>query len=166
VTGLAVPDYVEPLVGWRVWQVVLTPRGERLGSVVYPSLWMPGVRLASSCLRARAPWRRSHDVPSRSCSCGIYATRDPGPAAEYFRRSPNKSGAIRVIGRVRLWGRVVEAAGGWRAAFAYPDALVLPHGSNDRFDPWEVVEQLSAYDVPVIAVRRSGDLEAALRSVA
>lgn len=29
-----------------------------------------------------------------------------------------------VIGRVKLWGRVVEAARGWRAEYAYPDSFV------------------------------------------
>ncbi len=32
----------------------------------------------------------------------------------------------RVLGRVLLWGRVVECQNGWRGARAYPERLVLP----------------------------------------
>ena len=34
--------------------------------------------------------------------------------------------APRVLGRVSLWGDVVECAWGWRASFAYPAQIYVP----------------------------------------
>jgi len=62
-----------------------------------------------------------------------------------------------IIGRVLLWGRVVECEHGWRAARAYPAQLYLPLGRRGRFtflarhgaDPEELALALSEYGVPV-----------------
>jgi hypothetical protein len=149
---IAAPDYVDPLVGWRVWTAARGGRRFRLLSVVYPSLWTPNAPLVSTCLRGRMLWRRGHEAPSWNCDCGIYAARDAGTAAEFLRRFPNKGGNLRVIGRVRLWGRVVESAGGWRASHAYPDELYVPTAGSRLADPGEVVHDLDDYEIPVSAL--------------
>jgi hypothetical protein len=49
--------------------------------------------------------------------CGLHATRDP----LLLRQARDPA----VIGRVALWGRIVEHDLGYRAAFAYPVRLTL-----------------------------------------
>jgi hypothetical protein len=157
----AVPDYAQPLIGWRVWTAARIGRRFRLLSVLYPSLWTPNAPLVSTCLHSRMPWRRGHDAPSQLCACGIYAARGPEIAAEFLRRFPNKGTDLRVIGRVRLWGRLVESAGGWRGSHAYPDELYVPTAGPRLADAGDVVRGLADYDVPVCAVS-PGELAATL----
>jgi hypothetical protein len=62
-----------------------------------------------------------------------------------------------VIGRVSLWGRVVECERGWRAACAYPARLYLPLGRHGRLsflsgpaaDAERLALALRIYGVPV-----------------
>jgi hypothetical protein len=60
---------------------------------------------------------RMHAAPNVDCSCGLHATRD----VDLLRRTKSPS----VLGRVALWGRVVEHQHGFRAQFAYPQRLRL-----------------------------------------
>jgi hypothetical protein len=79
-------------------------------------------------------WRdKSHGAPRPGHVCGIYAFRERGQAEELLHQfGPVGAGANRLpaaLGRVSLWGRVIENTGGWRAQFAYPYDLVL-HGGD------------------------------------
>jgi hypothetical protein len=154
-----VPDYIEPIVGWRIWLVVKEGEHCRLRSVVYDALWSPGNELVASCLHRALPlpWprRSKHGPPARGCRCGIYATREPEEAATYLegRTWADALSVHRVIGTVSLWGRVVECARGWRASRAYPKRIYVP---ATRAPYWLKVEQadevalaLTDYGVPI-----------------
>jgi hypothetical protein len=75
-----------------------------------------------------------------------------------------------VIGRVALWGSVVECAHGWRASLAYPAQLYVPllprgrHAAHAR----QFALDLTEYGVPVdlLEVRRPHELIATLASLA
>jgi hypothetical protein len=54
-----------------------------------------------------------------------------------------------VLGRVLLWGSVVEGARGWRGEYAYPKDLFVIEG---RGRTSELLEGLQAYGVPVQAM--------------
>jgi hypothetical protein len=156
------PDYIEPVEAWRVWRV-----GMREGRVVLESLfadtvWEPGVRLAARCVmghRSRwRPWRRvpnDHAVPDLRCTCGIYGVRSLAAARWYLETRSFISRGDRVIGRVALWGDVVESQLGWRASRAYPLELLVPAlgaaegGFRHRAHLEEIVVALEAYRVPV-----------------
>ena len=58
------------------------------------------------------------------------------------------SDAIKVVGRVALWGRIVCHEGGFRAEYAYPlDMSILP---SEGADCWAAARSLAeAYGVPV-----------------
>lgn len=157
------PDYVEPILGWRSWLVVADGQQMRLSSVIYPTLWPARRELVASCRhRPRLllrPWRRrpsEHSAPEARCRCGIYGTADPEKAAPYLagRVSPSEPPRSpllhRVIGRVLLWGAVVECEHGWRASHAYPERLYVP-SLHDECEPGcetsEVAGRLSAYGV-------------------
>jgi hypothetical protein len=84
--------------------------------VLYDDVWEPGRPLAARC-------EHGHFAPDARCACGIYAARDPAEARRYMvgRDEPNVVG--RVLGRVFLWGVVVEGKYGWRGELAYPAQL-------------------------------------------
>ncbi len=124
---MRIPDYISPIVGYRVWQWDETGlrslNGER---------WLPGHPLTASC-KADACGsiaglsKATHDpaeLPDFSCTCGVYAAK----SIEHLRQRGYKR--FGVHGEVYLWGRVVEHERGWRAQFAYPKTLFL---AADKF---------------------------------
>jgi hypothetical protein len=116
---VSAPDYADPLIGWRVWCVVATADGLRLGSVIHDERWPIGMELVAEC---RAEGR--HEAPDEACTCGIHAAREPATVWSYLRGRDEPGTVARVLGRVLLWGRVVEHEGGWRASHALPLDLV------------------------------------------
>jgi hypothetical protein len=123
------PDYPEALIGWRVWCVVETRDGLRLGSVIQDEIWPVGTELVARCRADRDPCNGlllggSHAAPARDCNCGIHAAREPAAVLSYLRGRDEPGTVGRVLGRVLLWGAVVEHEGGWRAERAYPLDLV------------------------------------------
>jgi hypothetical protein len=152
------PDFVEPLVAWRVWRVVSTSDGYRLGSVVKTALWAPGEPLLADCLReptlAGFFRRRAkpHAAPEADCACGIYAGR-LSAIGEYMAPSATEPTA-HVLGRVMLWGTVIECERGFRASCAYPEHLYVPIGgvvaSGHQYRT--LAAALEIYGVPVEAL--------------
>jgi hypothetical protein len=150
------PDFAEPIRAWRAWYIVLHERTLRLRSLFFPLLWEPGRRVEAECRRRclLRPWRRrSHEAPRRPCDCGIYATTTLSGAADYLRFMRPPPEAIQyAVGRVALWGVVIECERGWRASYAYPARLYVPTRSTarrPRLRPREVADGLAAYGVPV-----------------
>lgn len=149
------PDYAEPLEGWRVWRVVDAHGRLSIGSVVKPTLWPAGEPLVAECLSRRPfawwTWRRStHESPALACECGIYATT-LGQLGPYLGDPLPRDAVARVLGRVALWGDVVECERGLRGSRAYPLDLFVPVEDDDHpaFRPREVARRLGAYGVPV-----------------
>ncbi|MFB3739495.1 MAG: hypothetical protein ACE14W_11105 [Candidatus Velamenicoccus archaeovorus] len=106
------PELTEPVMAWRAWTLSTGRRGVRLEPIAgRRSAWPPGEPARASCPRHCRP------VPGLLCLCGLYATRDPLLLRQ--ARSPA------AIGRVALWGRIVEHDHGYRAAFGYPARLAL-----------------------------------------
>jgi hypothetical protein len=119
---MTVPDYISPVVGYRVWQWdaagLKSLNGER---------WVSGQPLSAVC-RADAIGsiaglsKATHnpvELPYFSCTCGVYAAK----SIEHLRQCGYKK--FGVHGEVYLWGTVIEHERGWRAQFAYPKALFL-----------------------------------------
>jgi hypothetical protein len=159
------PDFAEPVRAWRVWWVLLQERELRLRSLFFPLLWEPGKRVEAECLHRPLlrPWRRrSHGAPHEPCGCGIYATTTLCGAADYLSHiRPAPPEAIQyAVGRVSLWGVVIECEHGWRASCAYPAALYVPTRSaacRPRLKAREVAEGLAGYGVPVTVIEASDD---------
>jgi hypothetical protein len=151
------PDAFEAIVGWRAWAITDVAGRFRLRSVVAPTLWPTREALGAQCLRPGLRlFRRlrfGHDPPREACECGIYAA-DAATAATYGTPPADRVDR-RIIGRVALWGVVVECEHGWRASNAYPYELVVPahRFRDDRLVPLEALAfDLTAYGVPVTVV--------------
>ncbi|MEJ8277667.1 hypothetical protein [Pseudonocardia spirodelae] len=106
------PDVAGVVVGWRCWRVDDTAAAPLLRSPVHVrTAWPAGGALTARCEL------RGHPAPDPSCTCGVYAAREPG------RVGGAGFGPGTVLGCVALWGTVVEGEHGWRAGAAAP--LVL-----------------------------------------
>jgi hypothetical protein len=151
------PDFAESVQAWRGWYVLRRERKVLLRSLYFPLLWEPGRHAEAECLHrcVLRPWRRrEHGAPQERCDCGIYATTTPTAAADYLRfvqPAPVET-ILYAIGRVSLWGLVVECERGWRGSYAYPAALYLPMrllAGLSRVTKREVADGLARYGVPV-----------------
>ena len=148
------PDFCEPFVGWRVWLVADEGDELRLRSVVFSVPWPTREPMTASCLRRRVnvlPWRRQapHEAPLARCDCGIYGSTLDRIRGYLDGRFDGKR-VHRVLGRVSLWGTVVECAWGWRASLAYPERIYVPAWTaRSGLPPEEVALSLTDYGVPI-----------------
>ena len=118
-----IPDYISPVVGYRVWQWNATGLKSLNGEP-----WLPGQPLAAGCQAAARGTivvgakavHGDQELPHADCTCGIYAAK----SIEHLRQFGYEGRGIH--GEVYLWGTVVEHKLGWRAQFAYPKSLFLP----------------------------------------
>ncbi|MGZ8625886.1 MAG: hypothetical protein ACXWXK_04335 [Actinomycetota bacterium] len=105
----------EPIAGWRTWTIAGSRDGTEV--VLLPIAgtgkpWPPRLPVAAECAKGR-----HHPVPGLDCTCGIHATL----ATDRLRRTRDPA----VLGRVALWGRVLEHEHGFRAEQGYPQRLAL-----------------------------------------
>jgi hypothetical protein len=147
-----IPDYISPVVGYRVWQWDAVGLKSLNGE-----LWVPGQRLSAVC---RADTRGSitgltkathepSELPSQKCTCGAYAAK----TVEHIYKCGY--GRFGVQGEVYLWGRVVEHERGWRAEFAYPKTLILvPAAIPFSFSAIEArLKTLTAFGTDIFILR-------------
>jgi len=168
-----IPDRIEPVQGWRVWDVVLLDGTPRLCSLAFWSIWIPGRAAQATCRRAPlegvVAGLPPHEAPAEACRCGIYATAGLAETLAYSRDVRRRRDTIhRVVGRVSLWGTVIECEGGWRSSLGYPAALFVPGvrrrrrrvGLAGADSPVEdIAVGLAAYGVPVELLDASDDRE-------
>jgi len=108
-----IPDFISPVVAWRVWQWDTSGLKSLNGEA-----WLSQKPLQAGCRVHTA--RLSHDAPEFNCTCGIHASK----SLAYLRRTQFwQYGSVH--GEVSLWGSVVEHEQGFRAEFAYPKAFYL-----------------------------------------
>lgn len=127
-----------------------------LSSVYHQTVWPHRRALEADCCRTRIPilsFRRPvHDAPAERCRCGIHA----GFADCARDHLPNillRPSAHPVVGRVSLWGDVVECERGWRASRAYPEQLYVPRLTPDDTLCDDIARGLEVvYGVPVESV--------------
>ncbi len=116
---MSIPDYISPIVGYRVWTWNVLGLKSLCGD-----RWHPNQSLVARCRAAVIIGRAAaadgeHDAPQAKCTCGIYARKmlHHSSSAGYER--------FAIHGQVYLWGTVVEHELGYRAQFAYPKTFVL-----------------------------------------
>lgn len=157
----------EPIVGWRVWRTVRIDPPDP-GMLDDPQLSM-ALALRSAVVNELWPWKRrmearcehgfhfGDEVPGRDCACGIWAMRDRDELVRrrvlrpVLRYPGDTSGNFWVVGKVALWGRVLEFEEGWRGRYAYPLSLeVLVPDTGYTADTARWIDTLEeSYGVPV-----------------
>lgn len=105
----------EPVLAWRAWS--LTGRRDGTDLLLRPVAgrsrpWRPREPAEAACKHARM-----HASPNVDCSCGLHGTHE----IEVLRRTRCPA----AIGRVALWGHVIEHELGFRAQYGYPQTLGL-----------------------------------------
>ncbi|MFY9560291.1 MAG: hypothetical protein WAQ52_08675 [Terriglobales bacterium] len=116
----AIPDYISPIVGYRVWNWHANELWSLNGEA-----WLPGRALTAKCLKT------DHEPPTVECSCGVYAAKSRQHLQEFCS---SECVETFVHGDVYLWGKLVEHDLGYRAQFAYPKSLVLPSNIDPRLE--------------------------------
>jgi hypothetical protein len=130
VNNPTIPDYVSPIVGFRVWNWHANELWSLNGEA-----WPPGHALAARCPKT------DHESPSDSCSCGIYAAKN----CQHLQDISSITAVDSCVhGEVYLWGKVMEHDLGYRAQFAYPKSLVLPSNIDPRSETARL-ESLTVY---------------------
>jgi hypothetical protein len=140
----SMPDFMEPMYGWRAWAVDaelpdfgLSPK---LFSVSWGYYWTPRKKCGAECARpypCSSPVKKRDldgedvevviGVPGEHCSCGFYSAKtfEHLQSMGYHVYYEN-SRRFTVVGRVYNWGKVIECQTGWRSEFAYPAKLFVP----------------------------------------
>jgi hypothetical protein len=113
--GLDIEASVEPIMAWRTW--ALTGKRDGTDLLLRPVAgrsrpWRPLQPAEAVCKHTRL-----HASPNIDCTCGLHGTH----GIDILRRTRCPA----VLGRVALWGRVIEHDFGFRAQFAYPQLLTL-----------------------------------------
>jgi len=148
--------YTEPILGWRFWRLRrLETYGENrplrlaaAGRFGIPKFWDPRAATKAVC----SSYRTAHEAPWPSCRCGIYGLREQEVAERALVRYSRGDLERWALGRVLLWGRIVEGERGWRAEYAYPyDVAVF---ADERVAA--ELRDLYAVDVTVMAARLGG----------
>lgn len=120
------------VTAWRTWRVWLSSEGPSLHSVAAaPTLgeWLPLRPMEARCgyREMRPPACECESCPSEGNKCGIYAYREAPSTVTH---------AMGVVGRVALWGTVIEHQTGYRGQFAYPIDFAYGHctwcGSQEK----------------------------------
>ena len=132
-------DALGPLEGWRAWRVYravlwLLPLAD------IPGAWTPEPE-AARCWKPlyddRSLGESPHPAPAPGCHCGYWALRElrpewlagAGAIGSTFALFDALLGGRVVLGRVKLWGRVIPYERGWRAEYAKPLSLLSPLGA-------------------------------------
>jgi hypothetical protein len=116
--------------------------------VIQDETWPPGEVLVARCHAHRDPSNSlllgvPHEAPGIDCACGVHAARKPASVLSYLRGRDEPGTVARVLGRVLLWGRVVEHEDGWRAERARPLDVWLPPELDGALAGCGVVERVS-----------------------
>ncbi len=114
--GVATESRTEPIVAWRSWALRGSAAGDELRLLPVAARakpWHPREAVVATCKRTGV----FHEAPAVGCSCGLYGS----VTLDLLRKTRRPS----VLGRVALWGRVIEHEQGFRGQVAYPQRLRL-----------------------------------------
>lgn len=137
-------NMVEPLVGWKGWQMEKPSIRLNSGDVkAHPRLksnyshqWLPDVATVAACGNLMGIQKQPCAfIPNENHTCGIYAANEKSAA----------HGGIQ--GQVYGWGRYVRGVDGWRSEFAYPKNFYI------REDQMEFFDALKEYHVPIYVMQ-------------
>lgn len=110
---LPISRFDEPILAWRAWALTIHGQEPRLEPVAGRGRAWPAKR----AMRSRCRHSPLHASPHPTCTCGLHGTL----GLDILRKTRTPG----VLGRVALWGRVIEHELGYRASHGYPQRLRL-----------------------------------------
>ena len=176
--GSGVADYPGTVEGWRIWVAKRHTiryfdntwgiRRKRTGpyllrSVVSDDYWRPRQAMVADC--NQTPGYQfdlthldgDHTAPDPKCKCGFYAVDTLPRLLEVYETWSRLFSRLEierypaVLGKVKMWGKVIPGERGWRAQYAYPaELLIVKSVVGDLLNRHlPVYEDLQTYGVPV-----------------
>jgi len=146
---LIVPDQVAVEYGWRAWGIkkketdaglTLLQSVSAKANAAQKVFWQPFAPMEAVC-------EHDHEVPGDTCSCGLYSAKTLDhlmTMPHYLNYDFERNNMFKVMGKVALWGKVIEGSQGWKATYGYPVELYLP------FEAWHLHNDLrESYGVPI-----------------
>ena len=113
---------VEAIEAFRSWRV--DPNDSYLHSQFYTCAWAPYRKMEAICMSGEY-------CCAGSCDAGIYATK--GPILDFLANVAPSGDSYCILGKVWLWGRILECEDGYRAEFAYPSLIYNTHARSAEF---------------------------------
>lgn len=115
----------EPLRGWRKWSVA---DGDLRSLNGIP--WPHREPFVAACEHPKSGAHPADEpAPQRACTCGHYAAKSLALLADSgYGLAPASTSRTEIdsaYGAVKLWGRVVPHARGFRAQYAYPEFVIV-----------------------------------------
>jgi hypothetical protein len=147
-----VADYPGTVEGWRLWiarrhsiRYFDNSWGVRrkktgpylLKSVTCDDFWRPRQAKVADCTQTLGFLFElthsdgDHNAPDPKCKCGLYAVDSLSRLLEVYDTWSRLRSRLEmerypaVVGKVKLWGRVIPGEHGWRAQYAYPSELFI-----------------------------------------
>lgn len=109
----------DPIIAYRGWDI----EGRTLTAQGYNSMkWFVRKPMVATCYDDE---EHETNAPDGNCSCGLHAFKDLATLHQVV-------GSSEVLGRVALWGRIIEHEHGYRAEYAYPQVLFYGKHSADE----------------------------------
>lgn len=151
---MRIPDYFEPLVGWRSWKV---SHSGVLSAAASGNVWYPGIPNRAMCNVANngVNWGQfgCHpvwDAPYPNCSCGFYCFKDlQGELMQLLEYdSMTYATSSQSLGQVNMWGKIIEHERGHRAQYIYPKALIV--GESVGMEAVEIIRKEYRIEVEVV----------------
>jgi hypothetical protein len=123
-----IPDYIEPITAWRVFAVLPSSEGLPCLAALTSAImrYAKGQYYRALCMRRL---QDVHEPPQQDCTCGFYSSKTCATSAdlmEYWNRNNISLAwswvdgpyiASYALGKVEIWGEVVEHEEGYRSQF-------------------------------------------------
>ena len=121
-----IPDFVQPIVGYRCWKVSPTSKAGRLLAIGVTKEWPAGKPIQAT---NRGCTKSHSDIPGLNCECGMWAFKTLADLKDAISEYTHMD---LVAGQVYLWGRVIECEFGFRAEYAYPKEIWCLKPEHER----------------------------------
>lgn len=132
------------IIGWRAWYIDTAKGGLYLRSVYHEKAWQP-----------KQPVRGNPFLEGKSGQQGVYAYNSPHHLYDYIEGTGGYTvgnhSPFFAFGTLKMWGTVVKHEHGFRAEYAYPEALYV--NADCMIEPLAKL-----YDVPVFPLARFDEL--------
>jgi hypothetical protein len=154
---------ISPVTAYRMWYIPLQPI-LTLTSISCITPWVPCQRLEAecrnhmSCVCSGEFWTTTRTEPEQefvcSCDAGIYGWKTFDQAFEmYIDALERMDGCIAeepitnryALGKVYLWGKVIECEKGFRGLYAYPSGIYYTADNSPAL--------ADRYRVPLLTVK-------------